>query len=76
VKLTIKGVIIPAFKVEPKSIYFADAKAGEPKKVSISQTLDEELKLGEITTRLNLVDASLREEASTDGKNATPSRLT
>ena len=67
-KLTLKGVIVPVVSVEPNNIYFRDPQKERKKKVTISQTLDEELKLGEITTHRNLVDTKLEEATGEGGK--------
>ncbi len=67
-KLTLSGIIIPAFDVQPSTLYFRDLKTVTSQKVKISQTLAEELKLGNISSRLKLVETKLTEEPSKDGK--------
>lgn len=67
-RLEIKGTIIPAVAVAPRSLHFYDAKNSPSKTVKISQTLDRELILEKPATRLGLVTAVLREKAPADGK--------
>jgi hypothetical protein len=67
--LTIKGFIIPAVEVQPASV-FLKPKEGtvSMKVVKISQTMDEELEIGDVTSRLNLVNTHIKEEPAEDGK--------
>ena len=66
--LTIEGTVIPPLLVEPQTVILQDRPAESSKTVRISQTLPEELTLGEPATRLNLVTAALREEPPENGK--------
>jgi hypothetical protein len=66
--LTIKGLIIPPVSVEPSSVSLQLKDTPSVSTVKISQTMEEELKLGEVTARLNLVTTQIKEEAPENGK--------
>ena len=66
--LIIKGLIIPPVSVEPSSVSLQLKDTPSVSTVKISQTMEEELKLGEVTARLNLVTTQIKEEAPENGK--------
>lgn len=66
--LTIKGFIVPPVDVDPSSVFLQPKDTVCMKAVKISQTMDEELKLGDITSRLNLVNTQVKELPSEGGK--------
>jgi len=66
--LTLKGFIIPPVSVEPSSVFLQPKDTVSMSTVKISQTMEEELKLGEVTSRLNLVNTQVKEEAPENGK--------
>ncbi|MCX6356559.1 MAG: DUF1573 domain-containing protein [Candidatus Aureabacteria bacterium] len=66
--LTLKGTITPPVSVEPTSISIYDKEGMEPRTVKIAQTLKEELKLGEVTQRLNLVTTKITPGTAEKGK--------
>jgi hypothetical protein len=68
VTLTLKGFIIPPVSVEPSSVFLQPKDTVSMSAVKISQTMEEELKLGEVTSRLNLVNTQIKEEAPENGK--------
>lgn len=68
VTITLKGFIIPPVSVEPSSVFLQLKDTPSVSAVKISQTMEEELKLGEVTSRLNLVNTQIKEEAPENGK--------
>ena len=66
--ITIKGFIIPPVGIEPSSVFLQPKDTPSASTVKISQTMEEELKLGEVTARLNLVNTQIKEEAPENGK--------
>ncbi len=66
--LTLKGFIIPPLSVEPSTVFLQPKDTVCTSTVKISQTMEEELKLGEVTTRLNLVNTQIKEGAPEKGK--------
>jgi len=66
--LTIKGTITPQVSVEPSSISISDKEKDTSRTVTIAQTTDESLTLGEITARLNLVTTKVTEGTPEKGK--------
>ena len=66
--LTLKGFITPPVNVEPASIFLQPKDTVSMKAVKISQTMNEELKLGEVTSRLNLVNTQIKEQPPENGK--------
>lgn len=66
--LTLKGTITPPVSVEPSSVRIQDRDMATPRTVKITQTTDETLTLGEITQRLKLVTATLKEEEPLNGR--------
>lgn len=69
VRLTIKGEIIPPIKTEPRSLYFHSPDTEQVKTVTVTQTMDEKLAIEEVTSRLNLVETTLKTEDPLNGKN-------
>ncbi|MCX6340562.1 MAG: DUF1573 domain-containing protein [Candidatus Aureabacteria bacterium] len=66
--LTLKGTITPQVSVEPSSISISDKEKDTSRTVTIAQTTDESLTLGEISQRLNLVTTKLTEGTPEKGK--------
>lgn len=66
--LTLEGTVVPPLSVDPPTVFLQDRPGESSRAVRISQTLPQELTLGEPVTRLNLVTAVLREEPPEGGK--------
>ncbi|MCX6338707.1 MAG: DUF1573 domain-containing protein [Candidatus Aureabacteria bacterium] len=66
--LTLKGLIIPPVGIEPSRVSLQAKDTPSVSTVKISQTTEEELKLGEVTASLNLVNTQIKEEAPENGK--------
>jgi len=66
--LTIKGAIIPQVSVSPTSLSLSNRDGAASRSVTIAQTLPEELTLGKISQRLNLLNTKLAEAAPENGK--------
>jgi hypothetical protein len=68
VSLALKGNVVPPVLVEPRSIYFTNPSSKEVKTVKITQTLDTPLEIKDVSTRLKMIEAEIKEEPPKDGK--------
>ncbi|MDD5557099.1 MAG: DUF1573 domain-containing protein [bacterium] len=66
--LTIKGTILPFVDVEPASIALRDDQAPAARRVIITQTLPDPLRIEGVSSKLDLVETSLSEQPPADGR--------